>query len=63
MQCCHSCGKEIGYTKFTAIVNSHKEEMCKTCFFQHLNLGFEKSADRRGGHLSYEAISSLFITD
>jgi hypothetical protein len=63
MVSCQDCGREIGYTKFTAIVNSHKEEMCKTCFFKHINLGFEKLAGKRGGHLSYEVISSLFITE
>jgi hypothetical protein len=63
MQRCQFCGKEIGYTKFTAIVNSHKEELCKTCFFRHLTLGFEKLPERPGGNLSYEIISSLFVID
>jgi len=54
---------EKGYTKFTAIVNEHKQEMCQTCFFLHLNTGNIKMADKSMGHLCYEVISSLFIID
>ncbi len=63
MKCCQSCGKDIGFTNFTAIVNGHKKVMCKTCFFQHLTPGFEKLADTRVGNLNYEVISSMFITE
>ncbi len=63
MKYCKSCGKDIGFTNFNAIVNGHKKEMCKTCFFQHLNPGFEKPAEKLRGNLSYEVISSLFVTD
>lgn len=63
MKRCQSCGNKRGYTKFSAFVNGHNEELCKTCFFQHINAGSEKLAVKRGGNLSYEVVSSLFAID